>query len=127
MPRAWICILMSLVLFAGCGEDEPSRPEPTLEGAWSLIGYSDHGVPATTSGTATFGSDGTFAMTGEITFPDEPVDSLNLTGTWSMSGDKVTLVTANHSGEWIVSFAGADATLEEVGPAPTVVIRLRRR
>jgi hypothetical protein len=127
MLRLWALTVVGLALLAGCGADDPDRSPPTLEGAWSLIGYADHGVVATASGTATFGSDGSFAILGEITFPDEPMDSLTVSGTWSMQGDRATLTTPDGSGEWVVSFSGTEATLSLVGPDPTNTIHLRRR
>ena len=102
------------------------QPAPTLEGTWSLIGYSDHGVAATASGTATFGPDGNFTITGTLTFPGEPTDTLDVSGSWSMSGSTVTLTTDDGTGEWAVGFSGAEATLTRAGPDPATVIRLRR-
>jgi hypothetical protein len=66
-------------------------------------------------------------MTGEVTFPGEPPDTLHATGTWSMNADRATLTTSEGTAEWAVNFAGAEATLTMLGPQPTNVIRLRKR
>ena len=125
MLREWIPVLTVALLLAGCEGDEP-RVCGTLEGNWYLTGFSDHGVAAIATGDAVFGSDGNFTILAEITFPDEPVDTLDLAGTWAMNGDRVTLTTESGAGEWIVDFSGIEATLTLVGPLPTNVIRLRR-
>jgi hypothetical protein len=126
MLRRCAVILVGLALLGGCGEDDACMPGQTLEGSWDLIGYADHGVWAATTGTATFGVDGDFTVAGTLTFPDEPVDTLFVSGTWSMSGDRAVLTTGDGSGEWAVTFSGKEATLRLVGPDPTNVIRLRR-
>ena len=125
MLRKWILVLGIALLLAGCEGDEP-RVCATLEGNWNLIGFSDHGTEAAASGTAIFEPDGNFAILGEITFPGEPMDTLDISGTWTMAGDRATLTTADGTGEWIVAFFEADVTLTLVGPAPTNVIQLRR-
>lgn len=125
MLSKWIFVFALALILAGCDADEP-RVCATLEGNWNLTGFSDHGVAATATGDAVFGEDGNFTILGEITFPGEPVDTLDLVGTWSMTGDRVTLTTESGTGEWIVDFSGRDATLTLVGPLPTNVIQLRR-
>jgi hypothetical protein len=125
--RGLAVLLIGLALLGGCGKDDPCTPGQKLEGSWDLIGYADHGVWAATSGAATFGADGDFLVAGTVTFPGEPVDTLDLSGTWSTSGDHATLTTTEGSGEWTVGFSGEEATLTLIGPDPSNVIRLRRR
>lgn len=126
MRRKWIPVLAIVLLIAACESDEPRGCEPTLEGNWNLVGFSDHGTAAIASGTAMFEPDGNFAILGEITFPGEPTDTLDLSGTWTMTADRVTLTTADGTGEWIVIFSEDEATLTLAGPVPTNVIQLRR-
>jgi hypothetical protein len=126
MLRRWVLAGASLVLLGGCGADDPDGPAPSLAGVWSLASYADHGVVATTSGTATFDTDGSFAITGELTYPGEPADSLLVSGTWSMTGNRVVLTTGEGSGTWVVSCTAAEATLVLEGPSPTNVIHLHR-
>ena len=127
MQRALAILMTSLLLVAGCGEDDASGPGEALEGVWDLVGYSEHGVTATASGTAAFGGDGNFSIAGVVTFPGEPPDPLAVGGTWSPTPDGVLLTTTEGTGEWTVRIAGTDATLTRVGPEPRSVIRLRRR
>jgi hypothetical protein len=58
----------------------------TLVGSWDLIGFTDAGVPDTTSGTAVFRPDGTFEVDGTVTFPGEPPDPILVDGTYHQSG-----------------------------------------
>jgi hypothetical protein len=127
MFRRWILVAASLVLLGGCGAEDPDGSAPSLAGVWSLASYADHGVVATTSGTATFDTDGSFAITGELTYPGEPADSLLVHGNWSMTGNRVVLTTGEGSGTWVVNFAASEATLVLEGPAPTNVIHLHRQ
>lgn len=124
MRRGWAVLLVGLFVLDGCGDDDPGA---TLLGTWDLIAYSEHGVAATVSGSAVFGGGGEFTITGEITYPGEPLDTLRVSGTWSMQGDRATLTTSEDTGEWVVTFTGEEATLTLAGPAPTNVIQLRRR
>jgi len=126
MLRGLAFLLLGLTLLGGCGEDDPDIPGQTLAGVWDLIGYADHGVWATASGSATFGADGHFMVAGAVTFPGEPVDTLTLGGAWSMNGDHAILTTSDGSGEWALSFSGLEATLTLIGPDPSNVIQLRR-
>ena len=128
MIRLTTSLLIGLMLLTGCDDDGPNGPGQTLVGSWDLVGYTDHGVAATSAtGTADFAADGSFAITGEVIFPGEPIEPLDVNGVWSTSGDRVNLTTIDGTGEWGVVFSGADATLERVGPDPTNVIQLRRQ
>ncbi len=117
-------LLLGLILITGCVADESPSSGQSLAGVWDLIGYSDHGVWATAIGSVEFGSDGDFSVAGEITYPGEPAETLNTSGSWSMNGDRVVLATIDGSGEWEVEFSDIEVTLTLVGPDPTNVIRL---
>jgi hypothetical protein len=64
-----------------------------MAGAWDLIGYSDHGVSGVTTGSATFLHDGTFFILGTVTYPGEPTDSLDISGTYQVIAATLTLTT----------------------------------
>jgi hypothetical protein len=95
-PRLLAVIALSIGLL-GCGES-PTQPTPTLLGAWALVGYSDAGTPAATTGTAEFRPDGTFEVSGTLTFPGEPPDPVAISGTYEVQGDQVELTTPD--GQW---------------------------
>jgi len=71
-------VLFVMFILASCGSDDSTGPRPTLEGAWDLTAYADHGASGVTTGTASFEHDGTFAILGTVTYPGEPVDSLDV-------------------------------------------------
>ena len=118
---------LTLLLFAGLlACTDSSGPGDDLVGSWQLVGYSDAGVPATASGDAIFRSVGTFSIEGTLTFPGEPAESIEVSGTWSVEGDIVTLRTGNTSGRWAFSLSGSDVTLTLEGSQPPTTITLRR-
>jgi len=119
--RGWLPGLLAIALLAGCGDDGPAR---TLIGAWNLVGFTDHGVAGTASGSASFSEGGAFEFAGEVTFPGEPTDVIGLSGAWRQIGDRLTLTTLTDSEEWLVRFASDEATLTLVGDEPTNVITL---
>jgi hypothetical protein len=119
--RRWLPLLLAIALLAGCGDDDPAR---TLLGTWDLVGFTEHGVETTVTGSASFGEGGDFEFAGEVTFPGEPADEIGMSGAWRQIGDRLTLTTLTDSEEWIVRFAGDEATLTLVGDEPTNVITL---
>lgn len=119
--RRWLPLLLAIALLAGCGDDGPAL---TLVGTWDLVGFTEHGVVATATGSASFGEGGDFEFAGEVTFPGEPADAVGMSGAWRQIGDRLTLTTLTDSEEWIVRFTGDEATLTLVGDEPTNVIAL---
>ena len=81
-------VVAALLLFtlSGCGTGESTQPSQTLEGAWNLIGYSDHGVSGVTTGSVTFRDDSKFVVSGTVTYPGEPTDALDVSGTYEIMG-----------------------------------------
>jgi hypothetical protein len=114
-------------LGAGCGKDSTS-PAISLVGSWDFIGFSDAGVAATTTGTWVFGSDGTFSVAGTVTFPGEPTDSIVVAGTYTQSGNSVTLSVAGAPAtSWTLTASGDQVTLTENEPPPANTVTLRRQ
>ena len=122
IPRSGL--LAALVITWAC--DGSTDPVPTLEGTWDLVGYVDHGVSAVATGTAEFATDGTFMMSGTVTFPGEPVDTVDVTGTWQQDGDRVTITTIDGSGVWQMTEQAATVTLTLVDVIPPARIILAR-
>lgn len=82
----WLSVGLTLTLVAtGCGSDSMG-PSAYLFGTWDLIGFTDMGVSAKTTGTAEFRADGTFRVNGTITFPGEPAESIALDGSYDQNG-----------------------------------------
>lgn len=113
------------LLAAACGKDS-TAPSTSLVGTWDLIGFTDMGVAAVTSGTWVFRSDHTFSVNGTITFPGEPTDPLVVDGTYVQSGNRVALTIAAQTGNWTLTASGNEVTLTENEPAPANTITLRR-
>jgi len=122
----WISVFM-LLLLASCSGDDPIRPTPTLEGTWDLVGYTDHGVAGATTGSATFRGNGTFDILGTVTYPGEPVDSLDVSGTYQVVAKTVTLTTPDGTGTWALMFSGEQCDLTRIGSDPPTVIMLKRQ
>jgi len=118
---AWVTLA-----FVACAGSEPTRESVSLVGVWDWIGFSDHGVNGTTTGTATFSGDGTVSFIGTITYPNEPTDSVVVAGTFQQTGNTVVLALGSESATWTVSASGDEVVLTMVGPSPTNTIRLRR-
>lgn len=125
MPRRLFPFALAVSIGLGaCGD--ATAPGDALPGTWDLIGFSDHGVAAQTTGTVEFRTDGTFEVDGTVTFPGEPTETLHLAGTWSPGPETVTLTTADGPSTWDVAFSGNEAVLTLDEPAPANTIRLRR-
>jgi hypothetical protein len=111
-------------LLAACGSDS-TAPGPELLGTWDLVGFTDSGIPAVTTGTWIFRSDGTMHVDGTVTFPDEPTEPVVLDGDYVQTGLRVTLTIGAESGAWAMVEDGNDLTLtlDEPPPANTIVLR----
>lgn len=112
-------------LGAACGDDS-TAPSPSLIGRWDLIGFSDMGISAVTTGTGEFRADGTFDFNGTITFPGEPTESLVIAGSYVQSGTAVVLTIGDQTGDWTLTSSGNEVTLTENEPPPANTITLRR-
>lgn len=117
---------IAALLVAGCGTDA-TTPSTSLVGTWDLIGFTDMGVAAVTTGTWVFRSDHTCSVDGTITFPGQPTDSLVADGTFVQSGNRVSLTIAAQTGDWTLTVSGNQITLTEKAPPPANTITLRRR
>jgi hypothetical protein len=122
-PRLLAVILLLGML--GCGES-PTQPTSSLPGTWDLVGYSDAGIPAAATGVAEFRLDGTFEVSGTVTFPGEPPDPVAIGGTYEVQGDHVEFITPDGSGVWTLTFVGEEVTLTLEGSAPPTSMTLRR-
>jgi len=96
-------------------------------GTWSLIGYTDHGISGVTTGTATFLDDGTFSVVGTVTYPGEPADPLDVSGTYEVQGKIVILTTPEGTGTWTLAFSGSEVVLSLVGSSPPTTITLLKQ
>lgn len=113
------------VLATACGKDTTAPGTPVV-GTWHLVGFSDMGVAAVTTGTWVFRADRTFSVNGTITFPGEPTDSLLMNGTYVQNGNSVALTVATQTSSWTVTASGTEITLTENEPPPANTITLRR-
>jgi hypothetical protein len=120
-------IAAGVALLATACRRESTGPNTSLIGTWDLVGYSDMGVDGVTTGTWVFRPDGTFSVTGTITFPGEPTDPLVIDGTYVQSGTRVALTIAAQMGIWTVTASGNELTLTENEPPPANTVTLRRR
>jgi hypothetical protein len=117
-------VLLSL---SSCGTDNSTQPSQTLEGVWNLVGYSDHGVSGVTTGSVRFGNDARFVVNGTVTYPGEPVDTLDISGTYQIVGKTVVLTTADDTGTWSVVFSGDQAVLALIGSVPPTTMTLEKQ
>jgi hypothetical protein len=110
----------------------------SLVGTWDLIGFTDDGVAAQTTGTWTFRSDGSTTINGTVTFPGGPTDDISGDATYEQNGatvilhvgpdsSTVILHVGPDSSTWTLSMSGDVATLTAVEPPPANTITLRRR
>jgi len=127
MRRALLVTAFLLCTLNSCERDKPTQPLRSLEGTWNLIGYTDHGTSGVTTGTATFLEDGTFAIIGTVTYPGEPLDSLNVSGTYEVQGTIVILTTQEGTGAWSLSFSSNQVVLNLVGSSPPTTIALLKQ
>lgn len=113
---------------SGCGDGDPAGPDvQTIVGTWDLIGFSDAGVEAQTSGSWTFRPDGTHSFEGIVTFPDEPPENISGEGTYEQTGSTLELTVGTESSTWTLAISGDLATLTEDEPPPASEIRLRSK
>lgn len=117
--------LVAALLGAACGTDS-TGPSTSLVGTWDLVGFTDMGASAVTTGTCAFRSDGTFEIKGTITFPGEPTDSLLLDGGYVQNGSTVVLTIGAETGTWTLTASGDEVTLTANEPPPANTITLRR-
>ena len=127
MRSALMIAALLLCALNSCGSDRSTRPSHTMAGAWDLIGYSDHGVSGVTTGSATFLHDGTFFILGTVTYPGEPTDSLDISGTYQVIGATLTLTTPAGTGTWSIAFSGDQVVLTLVGSDPPTRMILRKQ
>ena len=120
-----VSIALTVTLLAACGTDS-TAPDTSLVGTWDLIGYTDMGVAAVTTGTWIFRSDLTMSVDGTITFPGQPTEPLVTTGTYAQNGRSVTLAIGTQSGTWGLVVIGNEVILTEDEPPPAHTIVLRR-
>jgi hypothetical protein len=113
-------------LLGACATDN-AGPSLSLVGTWDLVGYTDMGVAAATTGTWIFRSDGTMSVNGTITFPGEATEPLISDGSYVQSGQSVTLTIGTQSGSWSLVESGNELTLTADGPPPANTIVLRRQ
>jgi hypothetical protein len=119
--------LLASALAGGCGKDA-TAPDTSLVGTWDIIGFTDAGVTASTTGTWVFRSDGTFTVDGTVTFPGEPTDPILLAGTYTQNGLSVSLtVPGEPTTNWTLTTDGNQVTLTENVAPPANTVTLRRR
>ncbi len=121
-------LVLSLgVLGLACADDDTTGPENSLEGAWDLVGFTDEGISAATTGAVEFRPDGTFEGQGTVAFPEEPAEPLVIQGTYQMTGSDVRLTTSDGSLTWSLQFSASQVVLTLQAPPPSSTITLRRR
>jgi hypothetical protein len=117
---------LAVWLSAACGSDPTGGIAPSLEGSWALIGFTDGGVAAGATGTMVFQSNGIYTMQGQITFPGEPPDAVDASGSYRQMGNAVELTAGSDASIWDLQFSGDRVTLTEREPPPANMITLRR-
>jgi hypothetical protein len=125
--RAFQLGVFALVVLAFCCCEDSTGPSRTLEGTWDLVGSTDEGVSGATTGTCSFRHNGAFAVLGTVTYPGESVDSLDVSGTYRVVANYVTLTTPDGTGTWFLAFSSDRVVLSLVGADPPTRMTLRRQ
>lgn len=112
-------LLGSMLLAGGLACSDSTGPAPSLIDTWALLRYVDHGITGVTSGTMAFRPDSTFEISASVTYPGEPTDSFDVSGTYRRGNGVVFLATASDSGTWDVQWTGSRYLLTLRGPLPT--------
>jgi hypothetical protein len=120
--RPLVALAFVILAAIGCGQQD--RPTPSLVDTWSLLSFTDHGVKGVTSGTATFRDDGTYEIIAAVTFPGEPTDSFDVSGTYTLQSSTVFLTAGGQSGTWSLLWTGTRYLLTLQGPLPTNQLEL---
>jgi hypothetical protein len=126
LRAAGLAVAAAVTVLAACGSDS-TAPGPELVGTWDLVGFTDAGVAAVTTGTWIFRGDGTIHVDGTVTFPDEPTEPLLLDGAYNQTGQRVTLTIGTESGDWALVEDGNELTLTQDEPPPANTVVLRRQ
>ena len=129
MKKLFVALLTAAALSGGmaaCG-DSTGADSLSLVGTWDLIGFSDAGVEAETTGTWVFSADGTLTIQGTVTLPGELAEDISGDATYEQTGTTVELTFGSDTTTWTLSISGNVATLTEVEPPPANTITLRRR
>jgi hypothetical protein len=128
--KQFLALVIGLTLLSGlvvsCGEATGSAAF-SIVGTWDLIGFSDGGVEAQTTGTWIFRANGTHSVNVTVAFPGEPVDSISGNGTYEQTGTTLELTLDSETSSWTVATSGDTATLTEVEAAPANSVTLRRQ
>jgi hypothetical protein len=125
LRAAGLAVAAAGTLLGACSDS--TAPGPELVGTWDLVGFTDSGIAAVTTGTWIFRSDGTMHVEGTVTFPGEPTEPLVLDGVYVQTGQTVTLTIGAQNGAWGLVEAGSELTLTEDEPPPANTIVLRRQ
>ncbi|MBL8978145.1 MAG: hypothetical protein JNM53_07030 [Gemmatimonadetes bacterium] len=115
---------LALGVLAACSDS--TAPSPSIVDTWALLSFTDHGIAGVTTGTATFFPSDSFEMVGTVTYPGEPIDSLNVTGTYAVTGAVLSMTAGTESGDWDMRWTGQRYILTLRGPPPTNRITLGR-
>ena len=122
---AGLVVAAAGTMLGACSDS--TAPGPELVGTWDLVGFTDAGVAAVTTGTWIFRSDGTLHVDGTVTFPDEPTEPLVLDGGYIQTGQRVTLTIGTESADWAMVENGNELTLTQDEPPPSNTVLLRRQ
>jgi hypothetical protein len=125
LRAAGLALAAAGTLLGACSDS--TAPGPELVGTWDLVGFTDAGVAAMTTGVWIFRSDGTMHVDGTVTFPDEPTEPLVLDGGFIQTGQRVTLTIGTESGDWALVEDGNELTLTQDEPPPANTVVLRRQ